>query len=176
MADRREHVDEVVDPALAEGKIVITDQGSTTPRWPTRGPWALPGPDLAQNEVLSVRPDLAVNAPVGQALARLSATPQRARQVSEDPAYLERVPRRDFFNGWAERAAPAPPGCLRPCPGGFRPPVEPGPEIPGGTGPVRSRHPARRGRGTTTAASSLRTAATAETRRVPLSQLFGLRI
>ncbi|MDO9530899.1 MAG: hypothetical protein Q7O12_02045, partial [Deltaproteobacteria bacterium] len=26
-----------------------------------------------------------------QALARLSATPERARQVSEDPAYLEQV-------------------------------------------------------------------------------------
>ena len=48
---------------------------------------------LAQNEVLAVRPDLAVifTLPVALALERLSGTPQRARQVSEDPAYLERV-------------------------------------------------------------------------------------
>ncbi len=40
-----------------------------------------------------MRPDLTVifTLPVAQALARLSQTPQRARQVSEDPAYLERV-------------------------------------------------------------------------------------
>jgi dTMP kinase len=48
---------------------------------------------LAQNEVLAVRPDLTVifTLPVAMALARLSGTPQRAQQVSEDPAYLERV-------------------------------------------------------------------------------------
>ena len=40
-----------------------------------------------------MRPDLTfiLTLPVAQALARLSKKPQRARQVSEDPTYLERV-------------------------------------------------------------------------------------
>ena len=93
MADRREHLDEVINPALAEGKIVITDRYYYS-SVAYQGALGLdPDRILAQNEVLAVRPDLAVilTLPVAQALARLSATPQRARQVSEDPAYLERV-------------------------------------------------------------------------------------
>jgi dTMP kinase len=93
MADRREHVAEVIDPALAEGKIVITDRYYYS-SVAYQGALGLdPDRILAQNEVLSVRPDLAVilTLPVAQAVARLSATPQRARQVSEDPAYLEQV-------------------------------------------------------------------------------------
>ena len=93
MADRREHVAEVIDPALAEGKIVITDRYYYS-SVAYQGALGLdPDRILAQNEVLAVRPDLTVilTLPVAQALARLSGTPQRARQVSEDPAYLERV-------------------------------------------------------------------------------------
>ncbi|MBU4353865.1 MAG: dTMP kinase [Proteobacteria bacterium] len=93
MADRREHVTEVIDPALAEGKIVITDRYYYS-SVAYQGALGLdPDRILAQNEVLSVRPDLTVilALPVAQALARLSGTPQRARQVSEEPAYLERV-------------------------------------------------------------------------------------
>ena len=93
MADRREHVAEVIDPALAEGKIVITDRYYYS-SVAYQGALGLdPDRILAQNEVLAVRPDLAVilTLPVAQALARLSGTPQRARQVSEDPAYLEQV-------------------------------------------------------------------------------------
>ena len=93
MADRREHVAEVIDPALAEGKIVITDRYYYS-SVAYQGALGLdPDRILAQNEVLAVRPDLAVilTLPVAQALERLSATPQRARQVSEDPAYLEQV-------------------------------------------------------------------------------------
>ncbi len=93
MADRREHVAEVINPALAEGKIVITDRYYYS-SVAYQGALGLdPDRILAQNEVLAVRPDLTVilTLPVAQALARLSGTPQRARQVSEDPAYLERV-------------------------------------------------------------------------------------
>jgi dTMP kinase len=93
MADRREHVEEVIEPALAKGKIVITDRYYYS-SVAYQGALGLdPGRILAQNEVLAVRPDLTVilTLPVAQALARLSGSPQRARQVSEDPAYLERV-------------------------------------------------------------------------------------
>jgi dTMP kinase len=93
MADRREHVIEVIDPALAEGKIVITDRYYYS-SVAYQGALGLdPDRILAQNEILSVRPDLTVilTLPVAQALTRLSGTPQRVRQVSEDLAYLERV-------------------------------------------------------------------------------------
>ena len=93
MADRREHVEAVINPALAEGKIIITDRYYYS-SVAYQGALGLdPDRILAQNEVLAARPDLAVifTLPVAMALARLSGTPQRARQVSEDPAYLERV-------------------------------------------------------------------------------------
>lgn len=93
MADRRGHVTEVIEPALAEGKIVITDRYYYS-SVAYQGAMGLdPDRILAQNEILAVRPDLAVilTLPVAQALARLSAIPQHARQVSEDPAYLEQV-------------------------------------------------------------------------------------
>jgi dTMP kinase len=93
MADRREHVDEVIEPALAEGKIVITDRYYYS-SVAYQGAMGLdPDRILAQNEVMAVPPDLTVilTLPVAQALARLSAALQRARQVSEDPAYLEQV-------------------------------------------------------------------------------------
>jgi dTMP kinase len=93
MADRREHVEEVIKPALAEGKIVITDRYYYS-SVAYQGALGLdPARILVQNEVLAVHPDLTIifTLPVAQALARLSQTPQRARQVSEDPAYLERV-------------------------------------------------------------------------------------
>jgi dTMP kinase len=93
MADRREHVAEVIDPALAEGKIVITDRYYYS-SVAYQGALGLdPDRILAQNEILAVRPDLTVilTLPVAQAMARLSGTPQRVRQVSEDSAYLERV-------------------------------------------------------------------------------------
>ena len=93
MADRREHVEEVINPALAEGKIVITDRYYFS-SVAYQGALGLdPDRILVQNEILAVRPDLTVilTLPVAQALARLSKTPQRARQVSEEPAYLERV-------------------------------------------------------------------------------------
>jgi dTMP kinase len=93
MADRRVHVAEVIDPALTEGKIVITDRYYYS-SVAYQGALGLdPDRILAQNEVMAVRPDLVIilTLPVAQALARLSKTPQRTRQVSEDLAYLEQV-------------------------------------------------------------------------------------
>jgi dTMP kinase len=93
MADRREHVAEVIEPALAEGKIVITDRYYYS-SVAYQGALGLdPDRILAQNEVLAVRPDLTVifTLPVAQALARLFQVPQRARQVSENSDYLDRV-------------------------------------------------------------------------------------
>ena len=93
MADRREHVAEVIDPALAEGKIVICDRYYYS-SVAYQGALGLdPDRILAQNEVMAVRPDLTVvlALPMAEALARLSGTPQRPRQVSDDPAYLEQV-------------------------------------------------------------------------------------
>src|SRR4030065_425642 len=93
MAGRRHNGEEVIEPALAEGKIVITDRYYYS-SVAYQGALGLDQDRiLAQNEVLAVRPDLTVifTLPVAQALARLSGVPQRARQVSEDQAYLERV-------------------------------------------------------------------------------------
>lgn len=93
MADRREHVAAVIEPALAEGKIVVCDRYYYS-SVAYQGALGLdPDRILAQNEVMAVRPDLTVilTLPVAQALARLSGTPQRPRQVSDDPAYLEQV-------------------------------------------------------------------------------------
>jgi len=93
MSDRREHVEEVIKPALDEGKLVITDRYYYS-SVAYQGALGLdPDRILAQNEVLAPRPDLAVilTLPVAQALTRLSGTSPRARQVSEEPAYLEKV-------------------------------------------------------------------------------------
>jgi dTMP kinase len=89
LADRREHVEQVIKPALAAGQMVITDryyyssvayQGALglDPTW-----------ILEENETFAPRPDLVflLVLPVPQALARL----ERPRQVSELPRYLERV-------------------------------------------------------------------------------------
>jgi len=93
MADRREHVAEVIEPALAGGKIVVCDRYYYS-SVAYQGALGLdPDRILAQNEVMAVRPDLTVilTLPVAQALERISGTPQRPRQVSDDPAYLEQV-------------------------------------------------------------------------------------
>jgi dTMP kinase len=89
LADRREHVESCIKPALAGGRIVITDRYyySTVAY---QGALGLdPGEILAANEAFAPRPDLVflLLVPVSQALARL----QRRRQVSELLPYLERV-------------------------------------------------------------------------------------
>lgn len=89
LADRREHVEQVIKPALAGGRIVITDRYYySTAAY--QGALGLdPEEILAANEAFAPRPDLVFLfiLPVSQALARL----QRARQVSELAPYLERV-------------------------------------------------------------------------------------
>jgi dTMP kinase len=89
LADRREHVEQIIKPALAGGQIVITDRYyySSVAYQGALGldsAWI-----LAANEAFAPRPDLVflLVLPVAQALARL----QRPRQVSELPLYLERV-------------------------------------------------------------------------------------
>jgi len=89
LADRREHVDQVIKPALNAGRIVITDRYyySTVAYQGALGldpVWI-----LAENEAFAPRPHLVfiLTLPVSQALDRL----KRERQVSELPPYLERV-------------------------------------------------------------------------------------
>ncbi len=93
LADRREHVNEVITPALAAGKVVISDRYyySSVAYQGARGLDS--ARILAANETFAPRPDLAIILilPMAEALKRLGASPARARQVTEDPAYLERV-------------------------------------------------------------------------------------
>ncbi|HJW88042.1 MAG TPA: dTMP kinase, partial [Dehalococcoidia bacterium] len=89
LADRREHVELVIKPALTAGRIVITDRYyySTVAY---QGALGLdPGEILAANEAFAPRPDLVflLILPVSQALARVKGP----RQVSELPLNLERV-------------------------------------------------------------------------------------
>ena len=89
LADRWEHVEKVIAPALAAGRIVITDRYYYS-NVAYQGALGLdPVEILAANEAFAPRPDLVflLIIPVSQALARL----QRARQVSELAPYLERV-------------------------------------------------------------------------------------
>ncbi len=93
MADRREHVEAVIKPALEAGKLVITDRYYYS-SVAYQGALGLdPARILAQNEVLAPRPDLVfiLTLPVSQALARLAAGRSGARQVSEGAPYLEQV-------------------------------------------------------------------------------------
>ena len=89
LADRREHVETLIKPALAGGRMVITDRYyySTVAY---QGALGLdPKEILAANETFAPKPDLVflLLMPVSQALERL----QRKRQVSELLPYLQRV-------------------------------------------------------------------------------------
>jgi dTMP kinase len=89
LADRREHVESLIKPALTAGQIVITDRYyySTVAY---QGALGLdPSWILAENEAFAPRPHLVfiLTLPVSQALARLEGP----RQLSELPPYLERV-------------------------------------------------------------------------------------
>jgi dTMP kinase len=93
MADRRDHVEQVIKPALEAGKLVITDRYYYS-SVAYQGALGLdPARILAQNEVLALRPDLVfiLALPVSQALARLAAGRSGPPQVSEGAAYLEQV-------------------------------------------------------------------------------------
>ena len=91
--DRREHVETLIEPALAEGKIVICDRYyySTVAY---QGALGLdPAEILAQNESFAPRPDLVfiLTLPVPLAMKRLAGKGRKGRQLSESPHYLEQV-------------------------------------------------------------------------------------
>ena len=93
MADRREHVEQVINPALAAGKVVISDRYYYSSVAYQGALGLAPARILAANEAFAPRPDLAflLTLPVAAALKRLGRSRGRPRQVTEDPAYLERV-------------------------------------------------------------------------------------
>jgi dTMP kinase len=93
VADRREHVAQVINPALAAGQVVITDRYYYS-SVAYQGALGLdPARILAANEAFAPRPHLVFifTLPPALALARLAQSPGRRRQVSEDPDYLEQV-------------------------------------------------------------------------------------
>jgi dTMP kinase len=93
VADRREHVAQVIDPALAAGQVIITDRYYYS-SVAYQGALGLnPARILADNEAFAPRPHLVfiLTLPPALALARLAQSPGRRRQVSEDRDYLERV-------------------------------------------------------------------------------------
>ncbi len=90
MADRREHVETVIRPALRQGRVVISDryyfssaayQGALglDPQW-----------ILTEHEAFALPPDLVIFLTLSPAKA-LARMHHPARQVSETPAYLEKV-------------------------------------------------------------------------------------
>jgi dTMP kinase len=91
--DRREHVAQLIRPALDAGHIVITDRYYYS-SVAYQGALGLdPARILAANEAFAPRPQLVLilTLPPDAAVARLSQTPGRRRQVSEGRDYLEQV-------------------------------------------------------------------------------------
>jgi dTMP kinase len=93
MADRREHVAQVIKPALERGKVVITDRYYYS-SVAYQGALGLDPDDiLAANEAFAPAPDLVfiLDLPVTEAMARLARKGKAARQVSESFPYLKQV-------------------------------------------------------------------------------------
>jgi dTMP kinase len=93
VSDRREHVARVIRPALAAGQVVITDRYYYS-SVAYQGALGLdPARILAENEAFAPRPHLVfvLTLPPALAVARLSGSPHRRRQVSEGQDYLEQV-------------------------------------------------------------------------------------
>jgi dTMP kinase len=91
--DRRDHVARVIRPALAAGQVVVTDRYYYS-SVAYQGALGLdPGRILAENEAFAPRPHLVfiLTLPPALAVARLSGSPRRRRQVSEGQDYLEQV-------------------------------------------------------------------------------------
>jgi dTMP kinase len=93
VADRREHVARVIQPALAAGQVVITDRYYYS-SVAYQGALGLDAARiLAANEAFAPRPHLVfiLTLPPALAVARLGRSPGRRRQVSEGQGYLEQV-------------------------------------------------------------------------------------
>jgi dTMP kinase len=91
--DRREHVAQIIKPALERGKVVITDRYYYS-SVAYQGALGLdPNDILAANEAFAPAPDLVfiLELPVTEALARLAKKGKAARQVSESFPYLKQV-------------------------------------------------------------------------------------
>jgi dTMP kinase len=92
-ADRREHVADTIRPALERGWLVITDRYYYSSA-AYQGALGLdPEAILAASEAFAPRPDLVVifTLPLSVALARRLEARGGEAQVSEVPAYLEKV-------------------------------------------------------------------------------------
>lgn len=92
-ADRREHVEKTIRPALERGWLVITDRYYYSSA-AYQGALGLdPEGILADSEAFAPRPDLVVilTLPLSLALARRLEARGGDTQVSEVPAYLEKV-------------------------------------------------------------------------------------
>jgi dTMP kinase len=91
--DRRDHVARVIRPALATGQVIITDRYYYS-SVAYQGALGLdPARILAANEAFAPRPQAVFILTLSPelAVARLSQNPDRLRQVSEGPEYLEQV-------------------------------------------------------------------------------------
>lgn len=92
-ADRRDHVREIIQPALAGRRIVITDRYYYSSAAYQGASGLDPARILEINEAFAPRPHLVfiLTLPLPQTLARLREKRLHDPQVSEAPAYLERV-------------------------------------------------------------------------------------
>jgi dTMP kinase len=93
MADRREQVGRVVAPALAAGKVVVTDRSYYSSAAYQGALGLAVEAIIAANEAFAPRPDLVflLQLPVDQALRRCRQGGRHTLQVSETREYLERV-------------------------------------------------------------------------------------
>ena len=92
-ADRREHVEKTIRPALAQGWVVITDRYYYSSA-AYQGALGLdPEAIISASEAFAPRPDLVVifTLPLPLALARRLEARGGETQVSEVPVYLEKV-------------------------------------------------------------------------------------
>jgi dTMP kinase len=92
-ADRREHVEQTIQPALRRGWVVVTDRYYYSSA-AYQGALGLdPAVILAESEAFAPRPDLVVifTLPLKLALARRLESRGGDMQVSEDPDYLAKV-------------------------------------------------------------------------------------